>query len=176
MKDVVVFLTVFLSGSAVMVLELAGTRIMAPYFGTTIDVLTSIISVVLTALSIGYWLGGRMADKKPTYKNLILILFLASMTTILLFSFTKEVLTYLTSINIDNKTAVLIASIIFFGPVNILLGMISPYVVRLKMNQVNQSGSISGTIYAIGTVGSIVGTILTGFFPGKNNSQIFCRY
>ena len=163
MKDIILSITVFLSGSAIMVLELMGTRILAPYFGTTIDILTSIISVVLTALSIGYWLSGKIADKKPTYKNLILILFFASLTTILLFSFIKEVLTYLIKINIDNRIAVLIGSIIFFGPVNILLGMVSPYVIRLKMNKINQSGSVSGTFYAVGTIGSIFGTVLTGF-------------
>lgn len=163
MDKIILFATVFLSGSAIMILEIVGIRILAPYFGTTIDVLTSIISVVLSSLSLGYWLGGRLVDKKPTYKNLFLIIFFASFVIIIFFSFTKEILTYLRQVSFDKRIAVLIASSIFFGPVNILLGMVSPYVIRLKVNKISQSGSISGTIYAIGTVGSIFGTFLTGF-------------
>lgn len=146
-----------------MVLELVGTKILAPYFGTTIDILTGIISIILAALSVGYWLGGKIAYKKSNYNVLASIFLAVSIIIILTFSLTNKFLDFLTKLPGDYRIELLLASLVIFAPINILLGMVSPYVIRLKVHKVNQSGSISGTYYAVGTLGSIFGTIITGF-------------
>ncbi len=162
MNNLFLLLSVFISGCAVMMLEIIGTRVFAPYYGTTIDILTAIISIILVSLSLGYWVGGKIADKKPNPKNLALIFIIASLVIVTTFSFTEKILTTITQSLLNNKISVFVSSIIFFFPVNFLLGIVSPYAVRLNINQKKESGSIAGTIYAVGTVGSIVGTVLTG--------------
>lgn len=162
MNNLFLLLSVFIAGCVVMILELIGTRIFAPYYGTTIDILTAIISIILVSLSLGYWVGGKIADKKPNSKNLAPIFIIASLLLVTTFSFTEKILTLITQSSLNNKISVFISSIIFFFPVNFLLSMVSPYAIRLNSNQKKESGSIAGTIYAVGTAGSIVGTVITG--------------
>lgn len=157
-------LTVFISGVCVMVLELIGIRILSPFFGGSIDVLTSIISVVLLSLSVGYWWGGKKADKDPTFKAFFKILFLSSIFVIVTFSTRNYYLSFIDKLNFDYRLKILWASFIMFFVVNFLLGMVSPYAIRLKLNKTSKAGSTSGNLYAISTLGSIIGTFLTGFF------------
>ena len=163
MKKYILEITVFISGAVVMILELTGSRVVAPYLGTSLFVWTSLIGIILGCLSLGYWLGGKIADKNATYKKYSLILFFAGLL-IAITAFSKETIlefiqTYIPGLRLGS----ILAAILLFAPASIFLGMVSPYAVKLKMHSVEKSGSTVGTLYAISTIGSIVGTFLAGF-------------
>lgn len=155
---------VFLSGAIVMVLEIVGSRIFAPYFGTSIFVWTSLIGIILGCLSIGYLLGGKLADRNANYKTLSTVLFFAALFTLLSGILSASVLSSIqTNIN-DIRIGTISGTIVLFGVPGVLLGMVSPYAVRLKIDDVSTSGSTVGWIYALSTIGSITGTFAAGFF------------
>ena len=154
---------VFISGAVVMILEITGSRVLAPYLGTSLFVWTSIIGIILGSLSLGYYLGGKLADKEANYNIFSLIIFIAALligsTTVL-----KEALLQLLQVNISSiKLGAVLAATALFAPASIFLGMVSPYAVKLKMKDLKTSGRTVGNLYAISTIGSITGTFLAGF-------------
>lgn len=157
-------IAVFVCGAVVMVFELVGSRILGPYFGTSLFVWTSLIGIILGSLSIGYCLGGKIADKNPDFNILSLIIFLSAIF-IAITLFIKSFLLNFLQIHIaDIRTSSVIASLILFLPTSVLLGMVSPYAAKLKLNSLNTSGATIGNLYAISTAGSIFGTFLSGFY------------
>jgi len=159
--------TAFISGAMVMILELIGSRILAPYVGTSIYVWTNLIGVILISLSFGYWLGGKIALHKPTDKTLSNILFYAALfigITSLFYNSIMSVIQNILGSSNDYKMISLIFSLILFAPANILLGMISPYIAQLKVRNIKKTGETVGNLYALSTLGSIVGTFFTGYF------------
>src|SRR3989339_515574 len=164
MKKYILEITVFICGAIVMIFELVGSRVLGPYLGTSIFVWTSLIGVILGSLSIGYILGGKIADKKSNLRILSLIIFFAGIY-INLTMFTKEsIIIFLQNSFIDIRLSSVFASIILFAPTSILLGMVSPYAIKLKLNNLSTSGSTVGNLYAISTIGSIIGTFSSGFY------------
>jgi len=163
MKKYLLEITVFVSGTVVMVFELVGSRLVAPYLGTSIYVWTALIGVILASLSLGYWIGGRLADKSASYNNLGWIIFLAGIGVVIP-AFVKNLVfeSFLGSWN-QVDWAALISAIILFSLPSFLLGIVSPYAVRLKIRDLNNSGQIVGNLYALSTAGSIAGTFLAGF-------------
>jgi spermidine synthase len=177
MKKYFLEIIVFICGAAVMVLELVGSRVLAPYVGTSIIVWASLIGVILGSLSLGYWWGGAMADRQPTFKRLSLIILLSAIY-ILLVGLCKDPVLSLIQRNIhDIRFSSLIATVLLFAPPGILLGIVSPYAVKLRMNNLSTSGRDVGNLYAISTVGSIVGTFSAGFvllvYLGNTNILYF---
>jgi predicted membrane-bound spermidine synthase len=167
---------VFIGGAVVMIFELVGSRVIGPYIGTSIYAWTSLIGVILVSLSIGYSAGGYLADRKPTIKPLALIILFSSLA-IAFSAFTKDIF----SAVISSSRAILevksvMISLILFAPASFLLGMVSPYAVRLRMNDLTTAGRTTGNLYAISTAGSIFGTFLAGFYIipnfGSTNSLI----
>jgi len=157
-------IVVFVCGAVVMIFELVGSRVLGPYFGTSIFVWTSLIGIILGSLSIGYYLGGKIADKKSSFKSLSLIIFLAAISiglTVLIKDFWLFVLQNSFT---DIRTSSVLASLGLFLPASVFLGMVSPYAVKLKINNLNTSASTVGNLYAISTTGSIFGTFLSGFY------------
>jgi len=157
-------IVVFVCGAVVMIFELVGSRILGPYLGTSIFVWTSLIGVILGSLSLGYYWGGKIADKRPNFENLSLIIFISAIL-IGLTTLTKDYwLISLQSSIMGSKIVSVLGSIILFSPASICLGMISPYAVKLKMDNLDTSASTVGNLYAISTMGSIFGTFLAGFY------------
>jgi len=157
-------IVVFVCGAVVMIFELVGSRVLGPYFGTSIVVWTSLIGIILGSLSLGYYLGGKIADKKSSFKSLSLIIFLAAISiglTVLIKDFWLFVLQNRFT---DIRTSSVLASLSLFLPASVFLGMVSPYAVKLKIKNLNTSASTVGTLYAISTIGSIFGTFLSGFY------------
>lgn len=161
-KDKKLELIVFVAGSVVMILELIGSRIFAPYLGNSIFVWSSLIGIILGALSLGYYLGGLLSKKNPSLEFLLRILFISGILIILISLSKDAVLTLISPLGV--KIGSILTTIILFVPVSILLGMISPYAVRLKIENVADSGSVAGKLYALSTIGSIFGTFLAGFY------------
>jgi spermidine synthase len=154
-------LIVFVSNFCVMVLELVAGRIVAPYIGVSLYTWTSIIGVVLAGISLGNYLGGKLADRFASLKTLGLIFSLAG-----LFSFLVLAVDYVGQRGFGSiplvLNIILLTASLFFVP-STILGMISPIVAKLAISDLSKTGSTLGRIYAAGTVGSIVGTFATGF-------------
>jgi spermidine synthase len=152
----------FVSGASIMAIEIVASRIMSPYFGNSIVVWTSLIGVILAALSLGYWKGGRTADKAPSFKTLSAILAVGAALTALI-AVTKNPCLQAAIHLTDIRLAAICAEVVLFAPASFVLAMVAPYVVRLKMTEVGSSGETVGRLYAISTIGSIVGTFGAGF-------------
>lgn len=164
MKRYVLECIVFISGAIVMVYELVGSRLISPYVGTSIYVWSSLIGVILGALSLGYYLGGRLADRKAEWHIFSGILFFAAIF-IGLTVFTKHIILESVALfNIRSEYTALLASLFLFAPASTLLGMISPFSVKLRIESLESSASTVGNLYAISTIGSIAGTFSAGFF------------
>lgn len=157
-------IVVFVCGAVVMIFELVGSRVLGPYFGTSIVVWTSLIGIILGSLSLGYYLGGKIADKKSSFKGLSLIIFFAAISIGLTVIIKDFWLFVLQNSFTDIRTSSVLASLSLFLPASVFLGMVSPYAVKLKLKNLNTSASTVGTLYAISTIGSIFGTFLSGFY------------
>lgn len=147
-----------------MALEIAGSRVLAPYFGSTIFVWGSLIGVLLAALAIGYYLGGRLADRTPTYFMWSSVIGLAGFF-ILIIPFASGIINRtIISLQMEDRVGSLIASgALFFMP-SVLLGMVSPFAIKFKLKNILSVGNIAGSLYAISALGSIFGTIFTAFY------------
>ncbi len=155
-------IVVFIASFCTLVIELVAGRIMAPYVGVSLYTWTSIIGIVLAGISIGAYVGGLIADRYPKSPTLGWLLFLSGLG-----AFSISPLTNLVGgaeFNTSLMVRILaITAIIFFIP-SCLLGMISPVVVKLTLNNLQKTGNVVGKIYAFSTLGSILGTFATGFF------------
>jgi len=163
-KKYLLEVTVFVCGAVLMIFELVGSRIIAPYLGSSVYVWTSIIGVIMGSLSLGYWIGGKISDKRPLVKTLSLLILIASFLIFLTAIAKDLILAPIGTMLAQIELASVLASILLFAPASVCLGMVSPYAVKLKMNDIKKSGSTVGNLYAISTVGSITGTFLAGFF------------
>ena len=157
-------IVVFVSGALVMIFEIVGSRILAPYIGTSTYIWTSLIGVILGSLSLGYWLGGRIADRQPELRILAFVLFIAAglMTVTMLVQ--ELVLSVLATSLLRLEIKALVAALALFAPASVLFGFVTPYAIRLKMLSVEDAGKTVGRLYALSTVGSILGTFAAGFF------------
>jgi len=155
-------IVVFIASFCTLVIELVAGRIMAPYVGVSLYTWTSIIGVVLAGISIGAYLGGRIADRYPRSSTLGWLLFLSGLGAFSISPLTNLIggAQFHTSLM---TRILLITTIIFFVP-SCLLGMISPVVVKLTLNNLEKTGNVVGKIYAFSTLGSILGTFATGFY------------
>jgi spermidine synthase len=155
--------SVFVSGAVVMALELLGSRLLAPVFGNSIFVWGSLIGVVLAALSAGYYLGGKIADLKPDFQVLSITIFAAGLLVISLPALAPPLFDIVVKLEIGDRYSPLLATVAMLGPPSLLLGMVSPFAVRLAAKSFEKLGRVSGNLYALSTLGSIVGTFLTVF-------------
>ena len=155
-------MVVFVASFCTLVIELVAGRIMAPYVGVSLYTWTSIIGVVLAGISVGAYLGGLIADRYPRSSTLGWLLFLSGLGAFAISPLTNLVgaAQFETSLMVR---ILLITTIVFFVP-SCILGMISPVVVKLTLNNLQKTGNVVGKIYAFSTLGSILGTFATGFF------------
>jgi spermidine synthase len=133
---------VFLSGAALMGLEIVGSRVLAPVFGTSIFVWGALITTFLASLAVGYELGGRLADRRPEPEALLDVL---------------------GRVPLPDRFRALAASLVLFGPPSVLMGMVTPFAVRLAARDLATVGSAAGRLSAVSTAGSILGTFTTAF-------------
>lgn len=155
---------VFVSGAVLMSLEIVGSRVLAPYFGNSIFVWGSLISVVLAALSVGYYWGGWLSAREPSYSRLLTLLLIPGVLIFALPFIYPTVNEWVASVDFGNRLNPLIACSIYFLLPGVFLGTISPYVIRLAATQLSTVGSTAGTLYAVSTCGSIFGTLSTAFY------------
>jgi spermidine synthase len=159
-----IYVVAFVTGAIVMSFEMLGSRYLGPYFGSGIYTWAALISTVLAALCAGYFLGGSLADRYPSLRFLGSTVTVGSVYLLLLPAFAEPVLQFFVW-NIDDiKLGSLAAALaIMFFPIT-LLGMYSPFAIRLLLRSEHNSGVVSGTVYGVSTAGSILGTLGTTFF------------
>lgn len=154
-------ITVMISGASVMVIELLGTRLIAPFYGTSLYVWSSLISVTMVALTLGYFIGGRWSDSAKR-TGLSLIIALAAFLTLMIPWLTRPVLLATDSLGL--RGGAFVSALILFLPSLMMLGMVSPFAIKLSTSQLDSVGNSSGTIYAVSTLGSVFGTLILGLF------------
>ncbi len=164
MKTIAVNVLAFGGGFVIMSLELLGGRVLAPYFGGSIYVWGSIITVFMLALSAGYLLGGYLSLKRPNVHKLGMILLVAGVLVCPLVLIAEPAMAWIFDRVEDPRYGSLLASMVLFMPPTIILGMISPYAVRLLVKATEESGRVAGTLYFISTFGSALGTLATSFY------------
>ncbi len=163
MKKYVIEITVFLCGALGMVLELVAARVLSPYVGSSNLIWTTIIGVMLTSMSIGYWIGGKLADKDPHRNRLSNLILLGAIFTSLIPIEETLLVKNFSMISQNLVIVALISAAIVFGIPSFVLATVSPYAVKLKDKQLENIGKLSGRISSLSTIGSIFGTFLAGF-------------
>jgi spermidine synthase len=155
---------VFVGGVASLALELSASRLLGPWFGTSLFVWANIIGFFLLYLALGYFLGGRLADRRPDPRLLAALVAVAGVATGIIPFISRPVLDWSVS-GLDNANASvfyssMLAVILLFALPVTLLGFVSPFAVRLSVRQVGSSGRSAGGLYALSTAGSILGAFL----------------
>lgn len=159
-------LLVLVVGVATLGIEIAAVRLLAPYFGASEVVWANTIGVVLVALAIGYWIGGRLADRRPNLADLCTVVMLGAVLTALLPFVARPLLDVgvdaLDSISAGAFVGSLAATLVLLAVPVLVLGTVSPWALRIGIDGVDaaRAGSLAGRLYAIGTIGSLVGTLL----------------
>ena len=156
---------VFVAGIGTLAVEISASRLLAPYYGSSTIVWANLIGLVLASLSLGYWLGGRLADRRPEPRVLGAIV-LAAAVWIAATPFVARPFLDVTVEGIDEASAgaaigSFFATLGLFAPSVTLLGMVAPFAIRLALGAVEAAGSVAGRLYALSTVGSLLGTFLS---------------
>ena len=156
-----ILLTAVVCGALVMVIQVIGSRVVGPFFGVSLFVWTSLIAVTLVALALGYGFGGYLADRYSSPKYLYIIIMIAGVLTLLVPVLQAPVLKMCVPLGL--RGGAFTSTLILFGPALFLLGCVSPYLVKIAASQLRNLGAVVGGLYALSTIGSTVGTIITGF-------------
>lgn len=167
MPKKVLHLYVFLTGAAILALEISASRLMAPYFGTSLFVWGNILGVVLSALALGYYYGGKLADSHPNTETLGLITWIAGVIIafIPLVSpfILKSITAFLSGMPAFIIAASFIGMLILFAIPLTLLGALTPLATRIAVREIHEVGSVSGSLSAASTAGSILGAFIPSF-------------
>jgi len=155
-------LIVFIVGIAILGAEIAAARLLAPYFGASTIVWANTIGIVLVALSLGYWYGGRLADRNPTREGLYRIVLLSGLllaaVPFVADPFLGVAIDALDSISAGAFVGSLLGVTVLVATPVLVSGAVAPYALRLAVADVAEAGTVSGRLYAISTVGSLLGT------------------
>jgi spermidine synthase len=157
-------LTVFVCGAVLLGLEIVGSRVLAPYFGSSIFVWGSLISTFLAGLTIGYYMGGFLADRRPRLLAMAVLILLAGVLVVILPMMAPPVNRAIAGMDFGPRLNPLLATLCLFFLPSVFMGTISPYAIKLAASSLATIGNTAGLIYAISTAGSIVGALLTAFY------------
>jgi spermidine synthase len=170
---------VFGAGIGALATEITASRLLAPYFGSSTVVWANLIGIVLAALALGYWLGGRLADRRPE-PALLGYVVLAAALCIAVIPFAARPFLDVTVEGLDTASvgAVVgsfLAVVVLCAPPVVLLGMVSPFAIRLAVSSIATAGAVAGRLYALSTAGSLVGTFLPALvlIPGIGTQRTF---
>jgi predicted membrane-bound spermidine synthase len=156
------YLIVLVASGCTLVLELVAGRILAPFVGVSIHTWTGIIGVVLAGISLGNYLGGVLADRARSGRALAVLLAAGGLASVAVLPLTSGLGTVAPRSYPLGFRIVLLTTVLFFLP-SLLLGMVPPVAIKHVLDDLGQAGKVVGRVYAASTVGSLVGTFLTGF-------------
>jgi spermidine synthase len=154
---------VFVSGGVLLGVEIVASRVLAPSFGNSLYVWGALIGVVLTGLSAGYWLGGVLADRRPSIGLLLLAISTGAVLVLAVPLADDTVLSAITRWDPGPRLNPLLAATILFGPLSVVLGMVTPIAVRIHARSIDTVGRTAGRLFSISTLGSIAGVFATAF-------------
>jgi len=154
----------FVSGFCIMTIEMLGARIMAPYFGGSLSVWGSIITVFMLALSLGYLIGGRLSTRNPNPVTFAMFFIGAAVFSLPIILFADSIMKPIFMAIEDPRYGSLLASLFIYLIPTSILGMISPYSIRLLVDRSEHSGHMAGLLFFISTLGSAAGTLGTSFY------------
>lgn len=149
----------FFSGAALLILELMGVRLLTPTFGGSTPVYSAVIAVFLAAIATGYFAGGYLADRYPSRWALALTLIAGALLVVVSTLIARPVAEHIGATRMGGLAAPMVAAFIAFSLPSAVLAFIPPIAIRLELREVERGGSVSGSIYAISTTGSIFGTL-----------------
>jgi spermidine synthase len=157
-------LVVFGAGTGTLATEICASRLLAPFYGSSTIVWANLIGLVLASLSVGYWYGGRLADRRPD-PRLLGRLILGAAGLVALLPFVTTPLLDVAAEGLDEISAGAVigsffATLLLFAPPVALLGTVAPFAVRLALDDVSEAGAVAGRLYALSTAGSLLGTFL----------------
>ena len=153
----------FLGSGSLLVLEIVAGRLIAPSVGVSLYTWTSVIGVVLAGISIGNYLGGRLADQRPSRTVLSAIYLGAAAASALILLFARDVDAFTAPTTWPAIIQVLWINVVMFFVPSILLGMPTPMIVKLTLSSLDATGQVVGRVQAAASAGSILGVFLTGF-------------
>ncbi len=157
-----IYIAIIVSGASVLAVELIGTRIIAPFYGASLYLWSALISVTLAALSCGYAIGGRWADRGASLGRFCAIIGMAGLWIAVIPWLRIPVFAAAGTMGL--RAAVLAIAFVLFFPPLALLGMVSPYAIRLKASSLDVVGRTAGDLYAVSTIASVAAAVATGFF------------
>lgn len=144
--------------------EILGSRILSPHFGNSVFVWGSLISVFLGGLTVGYWSGGFLADKKADYRIFSLLLLAPGLLLLFFPLYADVVCDYVWDMDLDPRYSSLLSSLMLFFLPSIFMGAVSPYAVKMRVDSLTWLGKGVGGLYALSSLGSIIGTLVTTFY------------
>ena len=159
-----IYCLAFVGGFAIMSIELLGGRVLAPYFGSSIYVWGSIITVFMASLSLGYLAGGRWSLRSPSIGRFGAIFLGGALLLHPLTYYAQPAMVWIFQRIEDPRYGSLAASCLLFVLPTLVLGMIAPYSVRLLVKTREESGNVAGRLYFVSTLGSALGTLGTSFY------------
>jgi spermidine synthase len=155
---------VFFAGIGTMATEMCASRLLAPYYGSSTVIWANIIGLILIALSFGYVLGGKLADRRPNPRVLgIVVLCGAVLTAAVPFAarpFLNITINGIDSVSTGAVIGSFLACVVLFVPSVLLLGMVTPFAIRIGIREIDKAGSTAGRIFALSTAGSLLGTFM----------------
>ena len=169
----------FVVGGASLGTEIAAARLLAPYFGASTIIWANTIATILVALSIGYAVGGRLADRRADLRGLCAIVLIASLLLAIVpfvaDPFLRLSVNALGSLSVGGFLGSLVAVLVLVAVPVVLLGAVAPYASRLSVRRVSETGRTIGNLYAISTMGSLVGTFVAalGLIPTVGTHRTF---
>jgi spermidine synthase len=159
------YVLVFLAGVGTLATEICASRLLAPYFGSSTIVWANLIGLVLASLSLGYWLGGKVADRRPEPRVLGTIVvasaLLVALTPFLARPFLDLSVEGLDQVSEGAAIGSFVGTLLLFAPPIALMGMAAPFAIRLALADVEHAGAVAGRLYALSTIGSLLGTFLS---------------
>ena len=155
---------VFVASFCTLMLEIVAGRVLAPHLGVSLYTWTSIIGVVLAGISLGNFLGGRLADRRASRGILGLILLVGSLSTAATLVLSELALSRVLRLGIPLVARIVTLDILIFFLPCLILGMVTPVAIKMTLDDIQRTGSVVGTVYAVSTAGSLLGVFVTGFF------------
>ena len=167
--------TVFLSGGVLLGVEMAASRVLAPFFGNSLFVWAAIIGVILGGLAAGYWLGGALADRFPSPVTLAAVVAAGAVAVLAIPLLDRPVIEWVLDWDPGARLDPVVCAVLLFGPMSVLLSAVGPVGVRLQVRALPNVGRVAGRTFAISTAGSIAGTFVTAFWliPELGIEQLF---
>jgi len=157
-----IYLSVSVGGASILAIEILGTRVLGPFYGVSLYLWSALITITLAALSLGYAIGGYIADRRPTLSGLGICLASSGLWLLIIPVFKYSILKIVEPLGL--RLAVLVGGFLLFFPPLMALGMVSPYAIKLKTKTLGELGRSAGNLFAISTIASVIAAILTGYY------------